>query len=275
MLGGMWVGLLIVGIVFFFAAIASALAAAGRIRTIAPILAGLTGLVCLIAALALRPAPKAASTVSPPGVASRPAPSGDAPMTSCGRATQTLGPQAGPGSQGTGVALPDSLADDVQHLPATIGRLPGLASDLVPSPLFTRVDTRDSNTARVLGYVMRDVSSAYYSLASGTDFPYTIQVEVGTPQSGACAQQLIFTALSGFGGGGTVYGIANVPGGTHLAAAQGIVACGRAAGDTVRTCAWAGTAGGHPYFGFFYGFLSLADGQLGAFVDSLFAALSG
>jgi hypothetical protein len=172
------------------------------------------------------------------------------------------------------VALPEALAGDVQHLPATIGRLPGLASDLVPSPGFANVDTRNSNTARVLGYVMRDVSWAYYSLASGTEGSYTIQVEVGTPQPGACAQQLLVAELSGFGGGGLVGGIANVPAGTHLAAAQGIAACGRAAGDTIRTCAWTGTAGGHPYFGFFYGFLSLADGQLGPLVDGLFAALT-
>jgi hypothetical protein len=265
---------------FLFGAIASALAAAGRGRTIAPILAGLTGLVCLIAALALRPAPEAASTVSPPGAASQPAASGgaatssgDAAVTSCGRATQSLGPQVGPGFHGTGVALPETLAGDVQHLPATIGRLPGLASDLVLSP-GPSVDTRDSNTARVLGYVMRDVTLGYYSLASGTDTSHPIQVEVGTPKPGACAQQLIFAELSGLGGGGEVGGIADVPAGTHLAAAQGIAACGRAAEDTVRACAWAGTAGGHPYFGVFYGFLSLTDGQLGAFVDGLYAALT-
>jgi hypothetical protein len=282
MLHDVWIAVLIVGILFLFGAIASALAAAGRGRTIAPILAGLTGLICLIAALALRPAPRAAGKVSPPVVASQPVASGgaetgsgDTAVTTCGRVTQSLGPQVGPAFSRTGVALPETLPGDVQHLPGTIGRLPGLASDLVPSPGFLRIDTRSTNTARILGYMMLDVGSAYYSIASGTDFPYTIQIEVGTPKPGACLQQLVFTALSAYDGGGVVYGIANVPAGQHLAAAQGIVACGRAAGDQVRTCAWAGTVGDHPYFGSFYGFLSFTGGQLGAFLDGLFAALTG
>lgn len=274
----MWIVLLVVGILFVLGAVAAALVAAGRTRIIQPVLSGLIGLICLVAAFALRPAAThpSSSSAQPSGAAVVAA----GPAKACGSGSAALGPDEENPMKGLlspGPTLPRTLPEDVQHLPATIPGLTGQIGDVVNSPAFQNIDMRESTIAMTLGYVMRDVDSVHYSRVAGDqNGSDTMRVEVGTPKPGACPVQLTTTALGNFEGGGHISGIHRITAtGPRLAAIHAVLTCGGVPG-AASSCAWAGTGPkGTPFFGFFYGFVILPDAQLAQLVDQLYGAFTG
>jgi hypothetical protein len=279
----MWIVLLVIGIVFVLGAVPAALVAAGRARFILPVIAGLIGIICLVAAFALRPASiRSTATYSSGSGATAAAPSVAAPagpVQTCGSGSAVLGPyEENPkGRPGSGPALPRTLPEDVQHLPFAIHGLTGQIGDVVASPGFANVDVRETTIATTIGYVMRDADSVHYDRAAGEMYSSgTLWVEVGTPRTGTCPDQLSVTALGNFGGGGHISAIHRIARtGPRLAAAHAVLTCG-AVPATASSCAWAGTGPkGTPFFGFFYGFVVLSDGLLAQLADQLYGAFTG
>lgn len=291
----MWVVLLVVGTVLLIGAVAVGLAVTGRGRAVAPVAAAMLAVVCLVAALALRPrsggAPDARPVLgaAPVGPVPSAAPGASlgatavaapadtvAPAMTCGDAGQALGPAERPYVSGppAGPSLAATLPGDVQHLPYLITGLPGIAGNLSVSAAFQHVDTRGSVMVRTVGDALLDVNEVYYARDGDANYYFMI-VDIATPKPGSCLTQLVYTTLT-HQDPGTPFTVEPVQPGPRLAADHAVLGCGRTGQVYESNCAWAGsTASGEPFLGYFYGNLRLSDVDAARLSDSLFAAFTG
>ena len=208
----------------------------GRVTAIASVAAAILGIALLTSVLWPRPAGPAsvpvAASPTPSRSSATPAPSvsPSAGQVSC----QVSGQPLGPASASIPPAPPGR-----RHPPFQIVGLPGAGGAVISSPQYPHAVP--GRAARMIGKVLLDHDDYYYVTAKDSSRLY-LHAEIGTPKAGACALELVYTALRGEDGL-RAQRIAMLLPGPALARHDAAFACGMSSsGSGLSVCAWAATS---------------------------------
>jgi hypothetical protein len=245
---------------------ANVLTRARQVHAIAPVAVAIVCAGLLVSAALVRPHPYSSPQVLPHYVM---------PYPPAGAGGPAAGACAGPYVPvGPATERLPSVVGATREPPLQIDALPGAPASVVLSSQFPGAAP---TAAATVGSALSDLDLFHYVLATDPRELF-FRVEIGTPRAGACAQQLVDSALAGPAGTRPLR-ITMLAPGPALAQHHATLACATSVNGVLEGCAWASTIDvPRRVFGVMWmspTYVSSSNAQIGALADAVFNAVDG